>query len=92
MRDMLEFTYFSISLQANRQIKYAVNGRQEEQEREGKEDGCGFNLSVISSRQGDPGLNKQDQQSQNTGFLEPVFRKHEKTTSPQFWLLFFISY
>ena len=34
MRDMLECTYFSISSQANRQIRYAVNGRQEEQERE----------------------------------------------------------
>ena len=34
MRVMLECTYFSISLQANRQIRCAVNGRQEEQERE----------------------------------------------------------
>ena len=37
MSDMLECTYFSISLQANRQIRYAVNGRQEEQERERKD-------------------------------------------------------
>ena len=37
MRDMLECTYFSISLQANRQIRCAVNGRQEKQERESEE-------------------------------------------------------
>ena len=38
MRDMLECTYFSISLQANGQIRYAVNVRQKEQEREREKD------------------------------------------------------